>query len=468
MDDLIRKIDSEINAARKSISSDTIRFVNIDSRLASPELGAPFGAGARRVLDTVVKMGKSEGFYTEEYDNVGVVSLALKEGQPDLGIWLHGDVVAVGDGWSFEPFNAVEYEGCVIGRGAADNKGQLAAMFNLLKIFKKLGVELRYNPAIYVGSNEENGVRDVLGDKNIPGALGFINVATPPRLSLIPDSSFPICYGGKGKMVYRLLSKTRFSSFQFIAGQDNNPWKAYAVFEEGVTLPEKLNGCSVEQDGRTFWAESNPRHGSSPDPQGNMVTKLSLALLESGLVPTENVEVLEAFAELTRDPEGVALGIYKSHPKMGTPRVFVSKVDFVNGFPEIELAIRFHVGMTPEEMTESIKDYADKNGFELTCAQKVIDPYMNNPDTEYVKVLCEIANSQTGSTAAPYTISGITYANTLPNAYPYGASSNAAPKSFEKGKGTVHGIDESVSLDALQRAMRIYARALLRLNEMEW
>ena len=30
------------------------------------------------------------------------------------------------DGWNFEPYKAVEYKGYIIGRGATDNKGQLA------------------------------------------------------------------------------------------------------------------------------------------------------------------------------------------------------------------------------------------------------------------------------------------------------------------------------------------------------
>ena len=42
------------------------------------------------------------------------------------------------------------------------------------------------------------------------------------------------------------------------------------------------------------------------------------------------------------------------------------------------------------------------------------------------------------------------------------------PEDFPKGRGGAHGIDETVSLDRLQRAMRIYARAMLALNDMEW
>jgi len=45
---------------------------------------------------------------------------------------------------------------------------------------------------------------------------------------------------------------------------------------------------------------------------------------------------------------------------------------------------------------------------------------------------------------------------------------NLAPAEFPKGRGGAHGRDEAVSLDRLQRAMKIYARVLLELNEMKW
>ena len=159
---LLEKIDSLIDAARKEVADTTIELVNIKSVLDTPAPGAPFGVGVRRVLDRVLEMAEADGFYTADY-NVGVVSAAYKEGQPDVGIWVHGDVVPEGSGWEFEPYNAVEYDGRIIGRGAADNKGQFAAIFTLLKIFKRLGIELNYNPAIYAGSHEERGMYEIIG-----------------------------------------------------------------------------------------------------------------------------------------------------------------------------------------------------------------------------------------------------------------------------------------------------------------
>ena len=85
-----------------------------------------------------------------------------------------------------------------------------------------------------------------------------------------------------------------------------------------------------------------------------------------------------------------------------------------------------------------------------------------------VELLRSVANSVIGKDAAPFTLSGATYANRLPNAYVFGTNGCLPPADFPKGRGSAHGVDESVSLDRLERAMRIYARTLLKLNEITW
>ena len=174
--ELIKKIDELIEADRANIAADVIKLVNIRSVREEPLPGAPFGAGPRKVLDTVLEMGKERGFETFDYNKAGVVSLALKQGEIDLGVWAHGDVVHEGIGWNYEPYNAIEYKGCIIGRGSTDNKGQLVAILRIMQIFKQLGIELKYNPALYVGSNEESGMQDMIGIPGNEDAQGFLNV----------------------------------------------------------------------------------------------------------------------------------------------------------------------------------------------------------------------------------------------------------------------------------------------------
>lgn len=264
--ELLQRIDLEIENAYDALVRDTVKLVRINSVQGEPAPDAPFGIGPKKVLDTVLEMGREDGFYPTDY-GVGVVSLAMQDGQPDLGIWLHGDVMPVGDGWTYPPFEGVVHQGCVIGRGATDNKGQLAAIFNVLKIFKKLGISLNYNPAMYVGSNEETGMEDV---------KAFVTHCTPPRLSLVPDSDFPVGYGGKGGLHLTFRSKKPLHGLKITAGLLDSPGKAEA-----------------DLLGKHFFAETPPRHTAHPDPNGNMITRLMEQLLEEESVATEDRTILQ-------------------------------------------------------------------------------------------------------------------------------------------------------------------------------
>ncbi len=459
---LLEKIDGAIAACERELAALTIKLVNIKSVKSEPVPGGPFGAGCKQVLDTFLELGKQEGFFCTDY-KVGVASAALKEGRPDLGIWLHGDVVPEGDGWLYPPYDATELDGCIIGRGATDNKGQLAAMFLLLKIFKQLNVSLNYNPAIYVGSNEEFGMTDLIGDPNIPEAKGFLNVSTPPRLSLVPDSSFPVGYGGKGGMNLTLKSKTPLHGFTMWAGREDSPGRATAIFD-GLQLPKELPDCTVE--GNQVIAETPPGHAAHPKPGGNMITKLCGALLN--VVQAEDRHIMEFFKTVSLCIDGEALGIKTPSEKMGALTTYAKAVTEADGCPAISVNIRYPIEISYDEIITRVAETAEKWGFVISDSPRGTDPYLLDPDTEVVQTLCRIANEEMGADKSPYTLSGGTYAHRLPNAYPYGASGSRKPASFPEGRGGAHGKDESVGLDRLQRAMRIYARALLSLNELNF
>ena len=463
--EILTKIDEMIEASAKQVAADTIRLVNINSEKGEPLPGAPWGAGPRAVLDEVLKMGKADGFYTTDY-NVGVISAAMKEGQPDLGIWIHGDVVAAGEGWNYPPYDATEYKGCIIGRGATDNKGQFAAVYNLLKIFKELGIELKYNPAIYVGSNEETGMQDLAGIPGNPDAKGFLNVCTPPRMSLVPDSSWPVGYGGKGAVTVVLRSKTPLHGMKLTAGQPGKPGDALAILDR-TDVPEELPQCTVTKGEKTEVSTfSPPRHGANPDPNGNMITYISAALLDAGLVAEEDKHIFEFFRTLSKDIYGHCINIAYEHPIMGLPRVATTQIDDVDGCPQVTFRIRYPVGITVEEMEKNIGEVAEKLGFTMVKYLPGTPSYLMDPNTPEVKLLADCANEVTGADKPPYTLSGGTYAHRLPNAYAFGMSGNCPPADFPKGRGGAHGIDECVSLERLKIAMRIYARALLRLNDI--
>lgn len=456
--ELITKIDNLIEEYTERLVADTIKLVNIKSVQGKASRLAPFGEGPKKVLNAFAKMSKESGLYTKDY-KVGVVSAAMKKGDIDLGIWLHGDVVPEGDGWSFEPYNAVEYKGCIIGRGATDNKGQLAAIYNLFKIFRELDVKLNYNPAIFLGSSEETGMLDV---------TEFLKAHTPPALSLVPDSDFPVGYGGKGGMNITLRGNTPLQSLTFTAGQPDSPGYARAIINS-KNVPDTLPKCEIKLGEKTeISAFTPPRHGAHPDPDGNMITRLSEALLDADLVDHQDRYALEFFKTVSEDIYGKCLGIETEHGILGKLTVFSKSVDFKDGYVELSLNIRYPIGITFSKIVENIEKSAAKVGFSVISAHSGTEPYLLEKDNDTVKALCKASDDVIGGDKKPFTLSGGTYAHKLPNAYVFGTGANLPPEDFKKGQGGAHGIDEAASIERLKRAMRIYARALLSLNDVEF
>jgi acetylornithine deacetylase/succinyl-diaminopimelate desuccinylase family protein len=69
----------------------------------------------------------------------------------------HLDVVPAGDGWVNEPFSPVIRDGRLIGRGAADMKGGLAAMIAAAEAVQRADIGLRGGLTLAVVADEEEG-----------------------------------------------------------------------------------------------------------------------------------------------------------------------------------------------------------------------------------------------------------------------------------------------------------------------
>lgn len=460
----IAELDREIAGLSRELAELTIRLVNIKSTQGEPLPGAPFGEGPKQVLDEMLRLGREHGFFCTDY-GTGVVSLALREGKPDLGIWLHGDVVPAGGGWRFDPFHATEYKNCVIGRGATDNKGQLAAAFYLLLTFRKLGIPLNFNPALFIGSNEESGMADLTGIPGNPDCKGFLNVSEPPRLSLVPDGGFSVGYGGKGKVSVTLRSKSPFHGCTLTAGTEQDPGLATVSFDRKIS-PNLSDPYTVNGNELSVWTA--PKHGAHPDPEGNMITRLSKAVLEQGLSHPEDLYIWEFLKEITSHVHGETLGIATESEEMSPLTVFTGRAETVEGFCQVTLGIRYPMGITGEEILERVENAAEKQNFSLIGHRLSQRAYLAPKDTPVVRALCQASDEVMDRIIPPYTLGGGTYAHHLPNAYVFGMNGCLPPDDFPKGKGGAHGVDESVSLARLQRAMRIYARALLLLNDLDW
>jgi acetylornithine deacetylase/succinyl-diaminopimelate desuccinylase family protein len=83
----------------------------------------------------------------------------IGKGSPTLIVACHLDVVPAGDGWDTDPFKSVVKDGRIFGRGANDNKGQMAPMLVLAKLLKENESTLNGSLMLIGAADEEKGSR---------------------------------------------------------------------------------------------------------------------------------------------------------------------------------------------------------------------------------------------------------------------------------------------------------------------
>ena len=81
----------------------------------------------------------------------------IGKGNPTLLVACHLDVVPPGDGWDTDPFKPVVKNGRIFGRGANDNKGQMASMLVLAKFLKDNESMLNGSLLLIGAADEEKG-----------------------------------------------------------------------------------------------------------------------------------------------------------------------------------------------------------------------------------------------------------------------------------------------------------------------
>ena len=81
----------------------------------------------------------------------------IGSGNPILLVACHLDVVPPGDGWNTDPFKSVVKNGRIYGRGASDNKGQMASMLVLSRFLKENESKLNGSFLLIGAADEEKG-----------------------------------------------------------------------------------------------------------------------------------------------------------------------------------------------------------------------------------------------------------------------------------------------------------------------
>ncbi|HHT9152185.1 MAG TPA: M20 family metallopeptidase [Candidatus Hypogeohydataceae bacterium YC40] len=117
---------------------------------------------ARVVEDYFKSLHIPYTLYEKEPERTNIVAWIGPHAQPKVTSLLtacHLDVVPAGDGWEKDPFDPFVKNGRIYGRGATDNKGQMAACMVLARFLKENESQLQGEFIVVGAADEERGSR---------------------------------------------------------------------------------------------------------------------------------------------------------------------------------------------------------------------------------------------------------------------------------------------------------------------
>lgn len=424
------------------------KIVSFPSVLNEDENGTPFGQAIQDVLEETLKMCQDIGF-TTYIDPEGYYGYAEYGEQKEvLAILCHLDVVPEGDTnlWNSAPFDCIERDGKLYGRGTQDDKGPSMMALYAVKALMDAGVAFNKRIRFIFGTDEETLWR----------CMNRYNaIEEQATYGFAPDSSFPLIYAEKGLLQAKLVGHGS-EDLQLEVGNAYNVVPARASYKgEDIEAVKKaldhlgfeyvFKDSEVTVYGLAQHAKDAP-HGI------NALIRLAKALVSIHSNPT-----LSFLADCV-DEDGKGLNIFgpvEDDPS-GSLSFNVAGLTLNKELTEIRLDIRIPVLADKEKLVQELTAKAKAYGL---CYEEFdyLAPLYVPLDSELVTTLLEVYREKTGDQSPAVSSGGATFARTMPNCVAFGAM-------FPDSIQTEHQENENIVLKDAYRAMEIYAEAIYRLT----
>jgi succinyl-diaminopimelate desuccinylase len=275
-ENLYQKINIWFETHKEDMVSDIMRLVRIASVSDRNTDCKPFGQGCHDALEEMLTIAREHGFKTENYEYyVGSIGKDEKNWENTIGFWNHLDVVPAGTNWDYEPFEPVVKEHFLIGRGAQDNKGPEIGIMYMMQCIQELKIPMKHELCLFVGCDEERGMEDL---------SYYTSHYRTPKLSMIADSGFPVCYGEKGIIEGQMVSDAEVSGkiLELYGGNASNmiPDFAVALLKRTPELEQELAVCcntmeiALEDAAIRVTARGTSKHSAFPEGSKNAIHEL--------------------------------------------------------------------------------------------------------------------------------------------------------------------------------------------------
>jgi predicted dipeptidase len=446
-------LTSHLAAQQEPLKKALIDLVRIPSVCAEGAVGEhtggyPFGEAIDQALRQALKTAGELGFRTH-YGDGGYYGYAeVGEGAEMLGILGHLDVVPPGklEDWERDPFDPVEKDGMIYGRGTQDDKGPLLASLFAVKALMDAGVKFNKRVRFILGTDEETLWRCInryTAKEELPG-FGFS-----------PDSRFPVTFAEKGLLQLRLEGKNE-SGIRLVGGSAFNAVPDMILYEgeRQDDLADKLDqlGFEYEQYEDAVEVKGRAAHAMIPEEGINAIARLCIALKAIGI---ESKAINFIAQEIEEDPNASRIfGACEDAPS-GKLKFNIGKIE-LGQVEQLSIDSRIPVTVSKEEMVSKLRTVAAKYGLEYQEFDW-LGPIYLPLDHFMVETLMKVYREFSGDTLTePRASGGATYARAIQNCVAFGALT--ADEEL-----TEHQPNERAVLVNLYKAMEIYAQAVYAL-----
>ncbi len=429
------------------------QFVRIDSVYDASSKGenAPFGAGVKKALDYLAKLGKDLGFKVDKCNGY-CTELTIGEEGPLISLYAHSDVVPISGKWDLPPFSGQLKDGRIWGRGSIDDKGPLIASLYAIKALKDAGLIKGYRVRLVSGGDEERGSSCLEYYfhtlKKEQAVYGFT-----------PDADFPLIYGEKAIRRYSLSYEGELGPIINMEGGV----VANAVCDKILVtmkkdakflalLKEKNTDCDISEAGDVsiIAFKGKSAHGSSPA-EGVNAAGIAFKLIGDFY----HLEVLSKFADVINSPDGKAWGGYSHSKELLDATYNYGVIKYDGKKLTSTLDFRFGEEANPDELIAKLAAFASLKA-DMVSDTKAL---LFDTKSTLVSTLMKSYKRQTHQIfAKPFTIGGGTYAKECENTVAFGAV-------FEGHPGNMHSPNEYMYVEDFNKCMAIYADAIYSLGK---
>lgn len=401
----------------------------------------------RAALRFALDIGTKLGFDSKSVLDDGVGIIEVGQGEENLGILAHVDVVSPGEAeeWNTPPFEAVIEDGKIYGRGTLDDKGMVVASLYAMKAVASLDLPFKKKVSLILGTQEEVEWTDM---------EAYVKKYPLPDYGFTPDGEYPICNIEKGNgditMEFDVKDSEdggkKLSVREIVSGVANNivPGKAKAILSNGETV--SASGKQV--------------HSCQPERGENALFKLCDELSKMDLEDNKLLRLLKEIKICFSDIFGEKLGLYSEseyyegefvHRNAFSPTIFISD----KGKVKLNVNIRFAYGQSFEEIEDRFREWAQENGGQIISATSTPAVFVSK-DRPFLGVLAEAYEDVSGL-KNEYTLAyGGSYAKAMPNVVSW------API-FPGEEDTCHEPNEYIGVESLMTSAKIFAEAIAKI-----